>query len=464
MSATFTDIEAEKAVVGRLCEGHGLDEIIKHAPDIKPEWFAVMGPVWNAACYLDGNGISVDSYTLSTSVEKMGLIKKVGGPEIFVPRNMGFGIAAQSLDKLKKLSHKRVEAKIGSDLEKGNITGADAVEKLLPLIRDNSTPGIVTFTDLGPWLDGTAKQEVPTIAEAFDGKGLFYAGRLNEIHGEPGTGKTNVLMASCIAVLEAGGSVLYIDPEDTPRGFTTRMLMLGASPDDIRDRVNYLHNPSPDEIRGAQLWARENHPEIVVLDGLAESMAAQGMNENEAGEVLAFFRENLRPFAEAGGAVVIADHVTKSSEGRGQFARGSGAKAGRYDGVSYEIVMGKAYTPSIEGFVRLKIQKDRNGGAGPRSKIAAELHLMPGVDGRTIIAFREPEKKLDGPFRPTAIMEKIVRHLETNGEVNKRGLRTCGKAEWVDVAIETLIEEGKISLRKDGGSHLYSLKNDKESE
>lgn len=328
------------------------------------------------------------------------------------------------------------------------------------MIAEEQEPEL--FTDLGPYLDGTLEQEVPTVAEAFDGKHLFYAGRLNEVHAEPATGKTNVLLASTAAVIESGGSVLYVDPEDTPRGFTARLLALGAVANHVRDRVKYLHNPTPEEIQGAQAWSRDNKPEMVILDGLAESMAAVGMDENKAGDVLLFFRENLRPFAEAGAAVVVADHVTKSVEGRGQFARGSGAKAGRYDGVSYEVVMGKAYTPKVEGFVKLKVQKDRNGGVGPRGFIATELHFSPGLGGRTITTFREPADKQEGPFRPTQIMHKIMHFLSEFGDQTKRSLRTCGKAEWVDLAISILIEEGQISVRKDGCRTLYSLIQGKE--
>ena len=62
-----------------------------------------------------------------------------------------------------------------------------------------------------------------------------------------------------------------------------------------------------------------------------EALAAEGKDENEVGDVLTFFRERLRPFPEAGAAVLIAYHVTKSTETRGRWARGSGAKLARYD-------------------------------------------------------------------------------------------------------------------------------------
>lgn len=311
------------------------------------------------------------------------------------------------------------------------------------------------FVDLGPFLDGTATQEVPTVAQIWKGRSLFYAGRLNEVHAEPGTGKTNVLMAACILEIESGGRVLYIDPEDTPKGFCARMLMLGASAQDIRDHVFYLHNPPPEEIIQAQEWSREHKPRIVVLDGLAESMSALDLNEDKATDVLKFFRRMLRPFAEAGSAVIIADHVTKSTEGRGQFARGSGAKAGRYDGVSYDIVSGVHYTPKNEGHVKLKIAKDRNGGAGPRGSIIATLHFIPGSNGRTITNFREPADPQS--FRPTNIMEKILKHLKSLPGASKRELRDLGNHNAVDKAVEILIEESAIVMQRKGLAMIFSL-------
>ncbi len=330
-----------------------------------------------------------------------------------------------------------------------------AMAPVLALVMSSRGP---VFSDLVGLLAGDVGQEVPTVAEAWEGQSLFYAGRLNELHSEPGKGKTNILISACISVLRAGGSVLYIDPEDTPRGFVSRFIALGGDPADIA-RVHYLHNPTPQEITAAQVWAQEHHPTLVILDGLAESMAAEGKNEDKAVDVLAYFRASLRPFAEAGAAVVIADHVTKSAEGRGQFARGSGAKAGRYDGVSYEIISGVNYTPTTPGHVKLKVCKDRNGGVGPGGWTFAEIHFKPTGPGRTSVTFLQPEHAKGEQFRPTVIMEKIVARLKTCGVASARELRTCGKAQAVDLAVEIMLREGNLVLVKRERNHEYSLPN-----
>ncbi len=205
---------------------------------------------------------------------------------------------------------------------------------------DHSGATMPRFVDLAEFIANGCKPELPTVADVGIGTGMLYAGRINEIHGEPGTGKSNIAIAFGNAVMRSGGTVLYIDPEDVPAGFTRRSLQLGAEPDDLIHRCRYLNDSAPAEILLAQRWAAVHQPALVVIDGMAECMAAAGLNEDKAEEVLNFIKELIRPFAEkAGAAVLISDHVTKSWEDRGLWSRGSGAKMGRYDGVSYALTL-----------------------------------------------------------------------------------------------------------------------------
>jgi hypothetical protein len=194
---------------------------------------------------------------------------------------------------------------------------------------------------------------------------------------------------------------------------------------------------------------------------MAESIAAQGFDEDKAKDILPFLRQNLRPFAEAGAAVIVADHVTKSTESNRRFARGSVSKAGRYDGVSYELMLGKAYSPTQEGFVRLKVSKDRNGGVGAVGMIAAEAHFLPSINGRTIVVFREARDKQEQngkPWKPTEIMGKIITHLEVVGEASTTDLRCLGgKTDYINKAIRFLKEEGKILSEARGAKTMHFL-------
>jgi hypothetical protein len=306
------------------------------------------------------------------------------------------------------------------------------------------------FVDLGPYLTGDVELEKPTVANVLpDGRALFYAGRLNEVHGEPGEGKTNVLISACNAVVAAGGRVLYLDPEDNPQGFGRRATGLGGDAEALKDRCHYLHNPTPEEITAAQVWAGANKPDLVVLDGFAEALAAEGLNEDVAGDVLKFLRERLRPFAEAGAAVVVADHVTKSSEGRGRWARGSGAKLGRYDGLVLAVELGQPYTPTEPGFVRLKIAKDRNGGVGARGAVMAEVHFTP-ANGVTKVEFRATESA--DSRKPTVLMERVLQHVLAQPGDSKTAVCSSvgGKKPHVMWAINLLIAEGAITSKVEG--------------
>ena len=313
------------------------------------------------------------------------------------------------------------------------------------------------FIDLREFIENGCQPELPTVADVGVGTGMLYAGRINEIHGEPGTGKSNVAIALSNAVMKSGGTVLYIDPEDVPAGFTRRSLQLGADPEDLIHRCQYLNDSAPGEILLAQRWATLHKPTLVVIDGMAECMAAAGLNEDKADEVLRFIQNEVRPFAEkSGAAVLISDHVTKSWEDRGLWSRGSGAKMGRYDGVSYALTLVDAYAPGQAGSILLTVAKDRNGGVGVKGKPVAEVHFMPAADSRTHVTFRKPRQP--DPVGADAFMLKIVSHLKTHGEASKRDLRSLGKSQMVDLAIRQLSDEGRVLCAKRGCSHIYSLK------
>lgn len=318
--------------------------------------------------------------------------------------------------------------------------------------------GLPQFINLREFIENGCKPELPTVADVGMGSGMLYAGRINEIHGEPGTGKSNIAIALSNAVMKSGGSVLYIDPEDVPAGFTRRSLQLGADPEDLLNRCHYLNDSAPGEILLAQRWAMLHKPTLVVIDGMAECMAAAGLNEDKAEEVLNFIQQQIRPFAEkAGAAVLISDHVTKSWEDRGLWSRGSGAKMGRYDGVSYALSLIDAYAPGLAGSVLLTVAKDRNGGVGVKGKAVAEVHFMPAANNRTLVTFRFPEAQSTS-LKPLRTMAKIMEWMDEWKQATKADLRKLGKSQAVDRAIELLEQEGRILRSKDGKRHVFNLR------
>jgi hypothetical protein len=291
--------------------------------------------------------------------------------------------------------------------------------------------------------------EKPAVAEVLPGKFMLYRGRMNEQHGEPGIGKSNVSLLFAMLEMNAGRDVVYIDPEDTVFGICRRLASLGANREAVVKHLKYI-NPATEHFWKLHLWAGLCQPSLVILDGLSRTMMLDGKDEDKAKEVLEFTSDYVRPFLLSEAAVLVSDHVVKSQEARGRHSRGSGAKLGEWDGVSYEVKLIKSYTPKQEGGLKLVISKDRNGGVGQIGEVALEIHFTPGEDGITAHKFTLPDK--GAGFRPTECMEKISRYLEENPDAGSKDVRDNinYRGETVDGSITRLEQEGYLIKHKGG--------------
>ena len=349
----------------------------------------------------------------------------------------------------REIDHKLKDARKATDhrSSRGHLLGkADGESSGEPPPPSRPKPHL--FADLASLWKNGLKPEVPTIARVNKGLALFYAGRINEIHAEPGVGKTNVAVIAVILELLLGKDVIYLDPEDTPVGFLNRLVGLGFElTDENIARIHYLHDPSPDDINGAIKFAEANRERIslVIYDGLAEGMAAEDLDEDKALDTLKFLRQRLRPFAEMDAAVVILDHVTKGNTGR--FSRGSGAKIGHYDGVTYSLRLVAPYSPLVAGRVELKVAKDRNGGIGPANFVVCEIMFSPNGDGTTSFEFINPP---DTAMHSPVLLKRISDFLLEHPDSSKRAIREAMgvRNESVDNAIEYLVKNGFVAVAK----------------
>ena len=66
-------------------------------------------------------------------------------------------------------------------------------------------------------------------------------------------------------------------------------------------------------------------------------------------------------------------------------------------------------------------------------------------------------KKAEGPAKPTIIIHRIENFLREVKEADKRTLRTLGKAQNVDKAIEIMEEEGSLIRTVEGNRHVFTL-------
>lgn len=374
------------------------------------------------------------------------------GPEVLKHRVRE--LVASSVDRQRR--------KLAADYADKRITFGEYSREIVRLDQRDSAcgglpPSPPKFADFAALMAQGFKRELPTICQIAEGRFLLYPGRLNEIHGEPSTGKTNIALCICAEIMHDGGQVLYLDPEDNAVGIGSRFLALGGRQEDLLERFHYVQSPEPQDFAGLHAWAAEHKPALVVLDGLAEALAAESKSEDVPGEILEFFRERLRPFTDAGCAVLISDHVVKNTESRGRWARGSGAKLGRYDGAVYEAKLVKAYSPEINGSVRLIVSKDRCGGVGPVGKAVVDLCFDKDPEGRPNIYFAEPDEEAKSSWMPSALMEKVSRFIEDNGPQTKGTLRGLGNSGYVDKAVTKLIEGGHLAIEKQGAAHLHKI-------
>lgn len=466
--AVDTDVELDRIVLGGIM-ANGFAPFDEAGVELRIEDFAAPqhGAVmlWlrdHADKWTPGTANFAD---IQRQLETAGLADKIGqgsaavldllnkaegiGPSVLVHR--ANELIGQSIDRKRRA--------LASDFAERRIIHDEYIEALAELAkREGEICSAPRFADFAALAAEGFKREMPSLCQYDEGRALLYAGRINEIHGEPSVGKTNIALCICAEVMQDGLHVLYLDPEDNAKGIGSRFIALGGRQEDLLERMHYVENPAPSDFAGLHAWTRQHKPALVILDGLAEALAAEGLSEDKPAEVLQFFRERIRPFTEAGCAVLISDHVAKDKDTRGRWPRGSGSKMGRYDGAVYEAQLKKAYSPEIDGFVRLVVAKDRNGGVGPVHHIATDLHFGHDEDGKPDIRFEPPQDEVKQAFKPTHLMEKISRFIEDNGPQSTRSLRDLGNSDYVDKAIAALKFDQHLAVERQGSANMHSIK------
>jgi hypothetical protein len=469
--------DKENAVLGYVIAAgfHG----VENPGGIRPEAFTspLRSVIYEAALYLHRMGRKANGLTIAEAIEADQTLSRIAKDAAAGERLPdwqtylasvdsslscipdGGQIVSEYLTDIAEAAGRRKAAEIGKKLANAEIEPAEAAEALGAIQGGVARPP--RFADFKPILEGGFRREMPSVCEAMPGRFLLYAGRLNEFHGESGIGKTNISLAIADRIMRAGGIVLFLDPEDNPQGIAQRFVSLGGDPGNLVSRFKYVHNPEPSDYPGLIEWAKQAKPEAVMLDGMAEALVAEGYNEDKAEDVLPFLRQRIRPFADAGAAVVIADHVTKNKENRGRNPRGSGGKMGRYDGAVYVVELVKAYSPETAGAVRLIVAKDRNGGVGHVGQRIAELHFAPSETGLTQVLFALPQDS-SKPFLPTGLMEKVSLFVEScDLAPSKNAIEHAirGKNDFKRQAISSLVQLGFLKEERDGrGLHYASAK------
>ena len=276
---------------------------------------------------------------------------------------------------------------------------------------------------------GELERELPTMLKRGDGKCLIYPGRLHSIYGEPGHGKTWVSLHLVRERLEQHETVAYLDydEDDGGKSMALRLRSLGVDSGLVRDFLRYLN---PQGMGSNQLaWIklkeqiREWKPTVVIVDTMAPALVELGLNEKDNSEVGAWYAHarwllrGLKPQA----ALVIIDHVVKSGEGRGRWARGAGDKLGRLH-AAYGVESTVPFSRTNPGHIRLVIAKDRGGEVGREGESAAVVKFNPSNNGQKLEILIDTPESAD-------LSSLVQQHENRKGVVKDRlivALRNAG--------------------------------------
>ena len=312
-------------------------------------------------------------------------------------------------------------------------------------------------TDLTEILSGTYEPPVPTIGLRTDGAGLFYPGRINALFGESGSGKSWVAMATCAQEIMAGNHVLYIDHEDHAASVTQRILKLGCAPHLVLEQLHYIRPQ-----RGWNQLAKidvsalitETAATLVVCDSTGEGMSLDTIDPNSDDQVARWMRDFGRHLADLGPALLLLDHMPKSSEANKAFMIGSQRKKAAIDGAAYRVDVNVAPSKGTEGSLKLVTAKDR-GGYYQHGARVADITIVDTDTGIDVI-IRPP-----GTGLPTFIMGQICQFLNDMPNASQNAVleNVTGKGNTVRNALQTMVDMGyvqRVVVDGKGGGYRHT--------
>ncbi|MDJ0315070.1 AAA family ATPase [Arthrobacter sp. H35-D1] len=200
-----------------------------------------------------------------------------------------------------------------------------------------------------------------------DGVRLLYPGKVHSLHGESESAKSLIAQAECVRVIKSGGRVLFLDFESDAVSVIGRLLGMGATAEIILKRFKYVRPEfDPETFGEAEEEAFQRHLggvyDLIVIDGVTAAFDVYGLNSMDNGDTMKWGRKlPLRLASKTGAAVILIDHVTKSSDGRGRFALGAQMKMSFLTGAAYTARMTQQLAVGRVGKIEIRVGKDREG-------------------------------------------------------------------------------------------------------
>lgn len=334
------------------------------------------------------------------------------------------------------------------------------------------------FEDLAQLASGIELPPTPTVFQREDGQGLFYRGAVNDLHGEPGCGKSMIAQIATAQELKNNRDVIYIDYEDSARNVVKRLLLLGVTGEQIISHLHYVRpSAKPSSPTSLDGWRETldyaDTATLTIIDGVTSCLAYAGLDSNSGDDIAAWYNTMPRLISACGPAVVLIDHVVKSKDNRGRYAGGSMQKLALIDGISYSVDMTKPVGKGVKGTIVIKSGKDRiseieehcavnwsSNGSHLREAARIEINstdpkLMRVTIARPNMMPSEDRQTKRDDFRPTGLMEKTSQLVENAIEEPSQSelfdaLKSDGsgaKTAIMSKAIRLLLEEGYVTNR-----------------
>lgn len=500
------DLDAEQSVLGStFLSERAITDVIKILEG-RDFYRPAHETIFLAVTAMAVRGERVDPITVAAELAKRGDLDRVGGAPYLHHLVQQVPTAANAEHYAEIVHGAAVRRRIIEATDRAAQlvrAGEGDLEDILELVREEITTATEprgprtadatgwTFSDLTPVLDGTNKPAQPVVGSRDDGIGMFYPGRVNGIQGESEAGKSWVALVSCLVEINRGNRVVYMDFEDSEEGVVSRLLLIGATPQDIAERFLYVRpgtTPAPAALRAFIARIGDLQPSLVVVDGVTEAMVMLGLELKENTEIAKFGRMLLRPLADTGAAVVPLDHVVKATESRGRYALGGVHKLNAVDGVQYMLEAVRPFGINTEGRSRLRIAKDRPaqirkhalpGGRNPMHWFAdlvirsegdqfATAHLFPPIQhvdepgDRTAKEEKDAQDEAEIKGREAKILQILAKAIEP---LSKNALEELipGRASVTRRALTRLVHTGQVTAERGGrGAVLHSIADTRE--
>lgn len=213
------------------------------------------------------------------------------------------------------------------------------------------------------------EQQLPDVGSWSDGLGIFYSGKVNEVHGPSESGKTMFLLAVAAQEIRLGHHVIMVDYEDDPDAVTARMRwVFGLERGEVE---KYFHYFNPGRALTDEAFTRltEIGATLGIIDAVTEAMSCSGLNGREENEVAAWYAEFPKRIAATGVAVALVDHTSKTNH---EEALGSQHKKSAITGVSYTAKPVAPFTKGHRGELSIRVAKDKLGGVRPHADMSAD--------------------------------------------------------------------------------------------